>query len=325
MFLSYHDSLILSFSFFEKVWCDQFSACKILTGDDIGTAAGGGNTQHSETIPEKCGKEATEMSADDHATCRMICDPAACCFHHDARCTRKIDCEYYSFCDKLLLSDSPFNDDTSVEEILPPPGRPHIPGPSPSDVEKACKDVSGKLLPSPNTKIKKSCSQMCENYSCCFEDDYDPVSCHEVSTCEKYSPCKKLKNKDDRFNGVCSVDSLSQKGGFALCEEYCGDHLCCFNGQDCGTTVSQQCSQYRECDIFSTGFIIGTDIHGLTIFDYENACSIDRIKDLKGEAFCSSICEQVSWNRLEMLFEQYQIVTNTHLFVLISLAQMLLG
>jgi hypothetical protein len=287
-----------------KVWCDDYSACKILVGGQVVQEE---KKNQGETITHSCSKDSRDLSISDFTMCKKICDPATCCFYDDTGCSRNIDCDYYAFCSTFLSSESPTTEDLfgfqpedeNIEEILPPSGGQHNQGPSPSEVETACKDVSPNTL-EPFEPFKKTCSKLCMNYSCCFEDDYDPASCHEKSTCDKFSPCKKLVKKEETTPNphpssnfspdACSIDNLSHKTGFAQCEEYCDDHLCCFQNVSC---KRGDCSEYESCKILANGVVKDTDKFGVAIFDYSKACSDDAIEDINGKSVCSEVCDPV--------------------------------
>ena len=266
-----------------------------MTGEPVGTQDEE-KKYKSEPLMEKCNKDARELSPSDLTTCRTFCDPAACCFYEDAGCTRSIDCDFYDFCSSLMTSEFPsIGDidnslpiDEDIDEIIPPSGGQHSPKPSPSEVLEACSEVSPKDY-SYQPYAKKTCSEMCDNFLCCFQDDYNPASCHDEALCNRYTPCEKLIVKKD----LCFADNLQDKNGYVLCEEHCRDHLCCFNSAGCNNDNSN-CSGYESCEIFTEGVLIGTNIHGLTSFNYTQACSEENILYGNKKAFCSSICEPVS-------------------------------
>lgn len=289
---------LATYSIILKVWCDQFSACNILTGGNIDAINGEKNHEINEAISDKCSKSAAEMSPSDLNTCTMICDPAMCCFYDDPGCTRDIDCGYYSFCKKLMTSELPGigglqPGDESIDEILPPSGGQHSKPPNPSDVKEACDNSIQTRSSTTFPFMEKSCAGLCQNYLCCFEEDYDPASCHEESTCNKYTPCKKLVEKKEKHFTECSVENLLTRGGLAECEQRCSNHLCCFNGSGCQGAIDHTCSEYNDCEILTHGFIIGSDLHGVTLFDYHKACSED-MANIMGGDLCSSVCEAVS-------------------------------
>ncbi len=247
--------------------------------------------------------------------CKTICDPASCCFYDDGSCMRDIDCEYYSFCAKFITSEKPAPEDLGpqiqpsdedIEEILPPSGGQHSAGPSTTAIFAACGDLTSENVPEVST-----CSILCDNYTCCFREDYKPASCHEQSTCDKYKPCQKIlkdTSKDDGDEGdegdtspkVCSVDDLVTMGGYPRCEAHCSDHMCCFSDADCNEY--SQCSEYAECKMLRDNIVKGTDIHGATTFDYQKACSKDAIYGRNDRESCELICEPVRLIELDLEF-----------------------
>mmetsp|Transcript_4785 Transcript_4785/g.7058 ORF Transcript_4785/g.7058 Transcript_4785/m.7058 type:complete len:870 (-) Transcript_4785:187-2796(-) len=274
-----------------RLWCDEFHACNILTGGDYSPIP-----TKTESEVDKCSKNSMELSSLEIAMCKTICDPASCCFYEDGGCRRDIDCDYYSFCSKFVTSELPMPqdldnvrpEDEDIDEILPPSGGQHTPGPSMDAVLKACGDLTDASIP-----VLIACSNLCDNYTCCFKDTYRPASCHEESTCNKYTPCKKLlkdsaPQKKDVFPAVCSVSDLLSPGGFARCENYCSDHMCCFNDNDCDDY--SQCNEFDSCKIMRDSIVTGTDIHGLTTFDYRKACSKDVIYGKGEREPCALIC-----------------------------------
>ena len=280
------------------MWCDEFQACKILSGEEIDIEdqqfhSDGGDENH-----DLCSKDLLVLSSLDIARCQKICDPAMCCFFYDdVGCTRGIDCEYYSFCAAIFDSQSHkeiagYAEDEDIELILPPSGGQHTPGPSQKEIESACSNNNAIMLFEP-APLQKSCSQLCSNYMCCFEDNYDPASCHEESTCMKYNACKILAPTRDESDDICSIDNIRELDGLTKCEDHCYDYLCCFEEMGCISSISEDCPDFKACEILTNGVLIGTDLSDVTLFDYSKACSEDAIAEKEGRAICADLCEPV--------------------------------
>ncbi len=210
------------------------------------------------------------------------------------------------------LGDADFDPfDENIDEILPPSGGQHSPAPSQKDVEKACQGINSRSLVVLHPFHQMNCGRLCSNYMCCFEDDFDPASCHEETTCQKYVACKELISKKDESPDdndespdedtleVCSIDNISKIGGYTQCEEHCRDHMCCFSAFGCNNYSSHHCEKHETCRILATGIITDTDIHGKAVFNYGLACSKEVVygKDNQRNV-CSAICEKVRSNIL---------------------------
>ena len=275
-----------------------------MTGEEIELSNDDDDNQ-GKSIAEKCSKDSRDLSANELSMCKMICDPISCCFYEDVGCTRDIDCEFYSFCSTLLTSEFPssgglddFLDfspgDENIDEILPPSGGQHTPGPSQEKVQGACDGLNSRSLVSFHPMHEMKCAQLCANYMCCFDDDFDPASCHEETTCQKYTSCQNLIVKDENED-ACSVENLLKPDGFNQCEGLCSDHMCCFFSGGCQNSPVHNCQQHEQCRILSTGILLGTDIHGKSVFDYAVACSKEVVYgESQDKDLCAAICEEVS-------------------------------
>jgi len=282
-----------------KVWCDDFYACNVLTGEDIEMnppdGTGGGNKDEpngikNDPMADMCSKDARELSIMELSDCRKKCDPATCCFYDDIGCTRSIDCDFYKFCEGILDSETPGLDpeDEVIEEIMPPSGGQHTPGPPPIDVAEACSDDRLNLYPIKQT----TCYHMCSNYLCCFEEDYDPLSCHEESTCSKYTPCMKAIQIDDKDKDLCSIENILLPNGLEKCKGRCVDHECCFQSKDNDKCEEDHCSQseFKSCKILAQSALEGSNLSGAALFNFNKACSPNALTSLFEREICTDIC-----------------------------------
>jgi len=148
------------------------------------------------SMQDKCA-DTKHLSSSDLVTCKQVCEPATCCFYEDVDCGNHIDCSFYSFCRNVLGFDAfpPVDQnggtghgvdelDLKTDDIIIAPEN-GFAGPTPEEVAKECADLS--ML-----GAEDSCYSHCSSYRCCFDFDYDPISCHGSQICDQYKICEKL-------------------------------------------------------------------------------------------------------------------------------------
>ena len=245
-----------------QVWCDDFSACDLLLEAPNEDTNESGPESSSGTDSVIICSDPQNLNYGDLASCKEVCQDTACCFYEDWNCENHIDCPFYQFCQEIveafpsLGNQGPSNDhgvgevglDTDDIMINVGPGT----SSTPKQVATACADLS-------TSSGKDKCYYRCDDYRCCFKDNYDPISCHNLNICEKYKPCKKLENLQsndpDQYPGwrpeqvEAACTDLSTSSGKDKCFYRCNDYRCCFKDNYDPITCHNQdiCDQFMPC------------------------------------------------------------------------------
>jgi len=287
-----------------KVWCSEFDACEVLIGSDSDASTHKemeGSTHH-KSVGELC-QEIRTVTDENFLMCKRACEPAECCFYEDVDC-KHIECSAYKFCsvvvammgfdDGSISSNSgganadrvgdddlqfTFLDDVVLNPILP------------EQVMEDCTDISTSAL-------RDDCRFSCTDFMCCFDLDYDEITCHKKSVCDKYSVCDILNYNSETYNGdnnidrlddACSMENLIESGS-EECTRLCEDHMCCFSIENPCVT-RPDCQSYGVCGILAENNIAGDSAHDSTKVLVSKKCSQENIKTEKGGQECASLCK----------------------------------
>ena len=295
-----------------QVWCNEFAACdQLSTALDFGAGTTdtstsdndvGNNDEDGVTTMEDTCKDMAVLDEANQYTCKHICEPATCCFYEDIVCEKHIDCPFYSFCENVIsilgdggggIGTSSNNHgvdelDLTTDDILIDTDQ------SPGDVGIACADIS-------TSTGKDQCYFHCSKYRCCFQDDWDPISCHPRGICNQYMPCEKLEdNSSDENNGkssiddLCSVKNILIGGGYDQCENVCAGKMCCFDESPDGCSSRQDCADHEACSMLMSTYLLGKGTTGGAQFDVEKVCSTAAMLDTETKLICEDICEDHS-------------------------------
>lgn len=205
----------------------------------------------AESMQETC-TDIASLDDETKYTCAQICQPATCCFYDDVDCEKHIDCQFYSFCENLVNllgggggsgtsnhSNGVDELDLKTDDIIINTGQNNDNhSDSPSDVQIACHDITTP------TGLDQ-CYFHCSDYRCCFQDDFDPISCHARGICNQYKPCEKLEDIIDtpssypkptvNMAAACNIHLISgqsdpfyEQNCVNLCQpaECCRDNAC---------------------------------------------------------------------------------------------------
>ncbi|KAL7485740.1 hypothetical protein ACHAW6_011342 [Cyclotella cf. meneghiniana] len=126
---------------------------------------------------------------------------------------------------------------------------------------------------------RTACIKACQGRICCFEKDSNYGSCvnDAYSYCFAYAACENLLqdfhmnnvvesgtettpknggrlNEQDKnlLRSACSSENVLRLEGIRDCNAFCMHHLCCFNGEGCGTESSNDggiCDDYDACKV----------------------------------------------------------------------------
>lgn len=117
---------------------------------------------------------------------------------------------------------------------------------------------------------RSACLAACHGRICCFEKEDTYGSCIEepYSYCYAYAACEnaladfRMSNTNNPVNSnsgrlneqdkillsdACSSENIQSLEGIRDCNAFCMHHLCCFNGESCGT--AEVCADYDACKV----------------------------------------------------------------------------
>ena len=325
------------------------------TKKENGDSSSDGDGQ-MESMEDTC-KNFKGLSVSDLHTCQEICRPSNCCFYQNERCQNHIDCNFYDFCASVIanmnghgVDELDLKTDDLIIDIIPP-----MTPVSPQQVEEACRDlhtsagkddcyhrcssyrccfqddydpischpseICNRYTPcqmledlqggySPSEVIdacsdlstphgKDECYSHCSSYRCCFQDNFDPATCHAPQVCDQYTPCKKLnylsspeQSIKSVIDDICATRNILFSKGYENCEDACAGEMCCFKAGGC--TERASCGDFEACSIILDETLMGKGPDGGAEFNVDQACSIERIQNDDYREQCEAICESHS-------------------------------
>jgi hypothetical protein len=303
--------------------CQFYSFCKNIIsgfdgGEDIGTSYNNNVADELDLKTDNTLINADQSPADVEIACADVststgkdqcyfhCAKYQCCFHDDfdpITCHARGICNQYRPCEKLKNIVSGFdgggeigtsyNNNVADELDLKTDNTLINVDQSPADVEIACADVS-------TSTGKDQCYFHCAKYQCCFQDDFDPITCHARGICNQYRPCEKLEQVSDdidikfTIDDLCSVANLMIGGGYEQCEDVCAGKMCCFDESAEGCSSRQECIDHEACSMLMNYYLMGKEVDGGARFDVEKVCSIEAIANSETKALCADICDDYS-------------------------------
>lgn len=274
-----------------EVWCNEFAACEQLPS--LSTYVDGSSSASTEFLEESSSNTGTvtvdscknmiSLNNKYKNACTTICHEASCCFSDTDECEGHIDCEYYEkFCPKV------FEYNNNIPNIGGNGGMNDSKNPSPVEVANACHSLA-------TISQKEQCEDKCANFRCCFQNNYDPISCHSKSICDQYSICEELENDDGvtEFDvaEMCSINNLLTGNGYSQCENICEGKMCCF-GTDGGCTQvgGKSCSVFEACEILVSDMLLGQNNDGSADFNVMKVCAKDSLGDMENKKICQAVC-----------------------------------
>ena len=118
---------------------------------------------------------------------------------------------------------------------------------------------------------RNACLSACHGKMCCFEKEQRYGSCVNTpySYCYVYAACEnvladfgmtntnivassggRLNEQDKALLGsACSTENIQSLEGIRDCNAFCMHHLCCFNGEGCGSYPFGICDDYSACQV----------------------------------------------------------------------------
>ena len=119
---------------------------------------------------------------------------------------------------------------------------------------------------------RNACLSACHGRICCFEKEKRYGSCIDTpySYCYVYAACEnaladfemsntnlvttnnngRLNEQDQAFlANACSAQNIESLEGIRDCNAFCMHHLCCFNGEGCGSIMTGVCGDYNACKV----------------------------------------------------------------------------
>lgn len=196
------------------------------------------------------------------------------------------------------------------DEIMPLDGPGVFNGPPVSLVSSTCNDKNER----------EKCHFLCAPLLCCFQDDYDEVSCVQESVCSMYSDCTILETdgffidpsgfdtntnpltqtssgqeKNFGADEVCDIEKLMTSEGVSDCENLCEPHLCCFDTKkESGCVLRQDCPFFEACGILVDDAMMTNDLDGNKQLDIAMVCSYQNLASEDSRKTCENVCSMVS-------------------------------